>query len=74
MRIMNHNAWLDWKIRHGLAARGRTGGKLHPKGLLGGILYKYFFKKYDTGLEHGAMLTTQEVGGTVGAVGETNGE
>lgn len=72
---MKHNRWLDWKIRHGLATRGRTGGKMNPKGLLGGIVYKLFFKRYDTGPKTDERAVfTQHVGGTLGARGETNGE
>ena len=73
----NHNHWLDWKIRHGLAARGRTGGPLHPKGFIAGLLYKAYYSKFDVqpvDTQPGPRVFKQDVGGTLGAVGKTNGE
>ena len=70
---MQHNRWLDWKIRHGLASRGRVGGKLHPKGLLAGLLYKYHYSKSEVALV-GPQKFQQSVGGTLGASGKVNGE
>lgn len=43
-----HDKWLDWKIRNGLANRGPTGrGTWAPKSFFGGLLYKVWFKRYD---------------------------
>lgn len=70
-----HNRWLDWKIRHGLATRGHTGGRMHPKGLVAGVIYKLIFKRFDkTGAEQskGGQIFKQSVGGTLGASGKTN--
>ena len=64
---MHHNRWLDWKIRHGLASRGRVGGKLNPKGILGGLLYKYYFSKHP---EKPGTVFKQSVGGSLGASGD----
>ncbi len=67
--------WLDWKIRNGLASRGRVGGWMHPKGVISGLLYKYHFKKFDTGpRSDDQAVYTQPVGGTLGAAGKINGE
>ena len=81
---MQHNRWLDWKIRKGLAARGRVGGKLHPKGLLAGLLYKYYYRKRfqadcESAQRAGQVIADrrtfqQSVGGTLGASGKVNGE
>lgn len=60
-------------MRHGLAARGRVGGLLHPKGLLAGLLYKVYFKKRNPEPK-GPQTFKQHVGGTVGAAGKVNGE
>jgi len=71
---MRHNYWLDWKIRKGLATRGRVGaGPFNPKGLLSGFLYKIYYKKRDPGLTD-LQIFKQSAGGTVGVIGKTNGE
>ncbi len=73
--MKGHNRWLDWKLKHGLASRGRVGGWMHPKGVFSGLLYKFYFEKRDTGPKpDDQAVYTQEVGGTLGAVGKTNGE
>lgn len=68
-----HNRWLAWKMKHGLAARGRVGGPMHPKGLLAGLLYKFYYRKFDT-QPKGPRVFKQSVGGSVGPVGKCNGE
>lgn len=70
---MRHNRWLAWKLKHGLATRGRVGGVMHPKGIFAGLLYKFYFRKRDTQLE-GSQTFEQSVGGSVGPTGATNGE
>ncbi len=69
---MKHNRWLAWKMKHGLAARGRVGGAMHPKGLLAGLLYKVYFKKFNVEPD-GPRVFKQNVGGTLGASGKVNG-
>jgi hypothetical protein len=66
---VRHNRWLAWKLKHGLASRGRVGGALHPKGLLAGLLYKYHFKKYDRASKEPRVFQ-QSVGGTLGPSGD----
>ncbi len=69
-----HNRWLHWKIEHGLATRGRTGdGPMYPKGLLGGLLYKFYYKKLDI-RPAGPRQFEQDAGGSVGPSGTCNGE
>jgi len=68
-----HNKWLAWKMKHGLATRGRVGGKLRPKSLLSGIRYKLFHRKDEVPLE-GPQLFKQDAGGTLGPAGNTNGK
>ena len=68
-----HNHWLAWKMKHGLATRGRVGGVMHPRGLLGGLLYKFYYHKFDTQPE-GPQVFKQSVGGEVGAAGKCNGD
>lgn len=68
---MNHNRWLAWKLKHGLATRGRVGGALHPKGLFAGLLYKFYFKKLDTS-PAGPRVFEQSVGGVLGSAGTVN--
>ena len=72
-RTKKHDRWLDWKIRHGLAKRGRCGGRMNPKGIVAGLLYKFKYSKLDVEPEppSGAVFH-QAVGGVVGASGETN--
>jgi hypothetical protein len=60
-------------MRHGLAVRGQTGGALHPKGLVAGILYKLFYSKNAVLLE-GPQTFTKSVGGSLGPTGKMNGE
>ncbi len=72
--MSNHNRWLDWKIRHGLAVRGHTGGIMHPKGLVAGIVYKLFFKWRAPEQPEQSQVFHQSVGGTLGSSGSTNGE
>lgn len=72
--MSNHNRYLDWKIRKGLATRGHVGGRMHPKGLVAGVLYKLFFKKHDCELVGGPKVFDQTVGGTLGSRGNMNGD
>lgn len=72
---MENNAWLNWKLNHGLAARGRP-GPLHPRGFLGHLLYHCYFrfvepKEFPT---TDSVQFKQQVGGSLGPVGKTNGE
>lgn len=68
-----HNRWLKWKMKHGLATRGRVGGKMHPRTVIGGLLYKFYYRKFDNQPE-GPQTFEQSVGGSVGSVGKCNGE
>lgn len=68
-----HNRWLAWKIKHGLATRGHVGGKMHPRGLFAGLLYRFYYRKHDTAPE-GPQVFKQSVGGKVGSAGTMNGE
>ena len=65
-----HNRYLAWKMKHGLATRGRAGGKMHPKTIIGGLLYRFYYRKFDTS----PRLFKQAVGGSVGPTGKMNGE
>ncbi len=69
-----HNRYLDWKLRHGLATRGHVGGRMHPKGLVAGVIYRLFFKKHDSELEGGPKVFDQTVGGALGPSGKMNGD
>ncbi len=74
-----HNYWLDWKIKRGLAPRGRVGSKLSPKGRLAKVLYRVYFHKTESTVEtsvlpEGGTLFKQSVGGVVGSTGTLNGE
>ena len=70
-----HNKWLAWKLKHGLATRGHAGSdQFHPKGLFAGLLYKLYFRKRDPSANGGPQTFTQNVGGVLGPVGKTNGE
>ena len=72
---MENDRWLAWKLKHGLATRGRAGSdRFHPKGLVSALLYKFYYKKRDPGLKVGPQVFTQDVGGQIGPVGKTNGE
>lgn len=74
--MAHHNRWLNWKMKQGLAARGRTGGPLNPKGLIAGLLYKVYFKKKEVATEPTGKgrVFKQSVGGSLGASGSVNGE
>ena len=71
-----HNRWLDWKLKHGLAKRGRAvGGVMSPRGLVAGLLYRLYFRKRDVIVEIPKnTLFTQDVGGELGMTGSTNGD
>lgn len=64
-----HNRWLAWKMKHGLATRGRVGGKMHPRGLLAGLLYKFRYRVLDIS-PTGPRQFKQDVGGSVGPSGD----
>jgi hypothetical protein len=67
---MKHNRWLDWKIKHGLAIRGRSKDvPMEPKGMLARFLYKRHFKKQDVKSTKPRVFN-QSVGGTLGPSGE----
>ena len=68
-----HNRWLAFKLKHGLATRGRVGGRMHPKTIIGGLLYKFYYRKFDTS-PTGPQVFEQSVGGEVGVAGKMNGE
>jgi len=76
-----HNRWLAWKIKQGLAPRGRADGKLNPKGRLAKFLYRVYFHKTESTVEvevgetpEGGRLFKQSVGGSLGPTGTLNGE
>ncbi len=79
MSNSGHNHWLDWKIRHGLASRGRP-GPLHPKGWRANLLYNLYYRKFDVKpvdpevTDTGPRVFKQNVGGVLGASGTMNGE
>lgn len=70
---MQHDRWLDWKLKHGLAVRGKTGGPLQPSGLLAGLLYKFYYSKTKAGkaakLDAAPKVFKQKVHGKVGPSG-----
>ncbi len=68
-----HNRWLKWKLDHGLATRGRVGGKIHPRTILGGLLYRFYYRKFDVEQPKGPQVFKQDVGGEVGSKGKMNG-
>ena len=74
---MKTNHWLNWKLKHGLAARGRP-APLRPTSVIGHIFFFcYFrFKEVPAPVEtHATRLTfKQRVGGSLGPVGKMNGE
>lgn len=67
---MTHNRWLAWKMKRGLASRGRA-GPLSPRGFLARILYRVHFHKCEP---RAPRVFKQTVGGTLGPVGKCNGE
>ena len=69
---MKHNRWLNWKLNHGLAPRGRS-GQLKPVGAMAKLLFRMHFKKFNVEPQ-GPRLFTQDVGGTLGATGKIDGE
>ena len=74
---MEHNRWLNWKLNHGLAYRGRP-APLRPKGALAFIMYHLYFRFKEDFREETtnavALTYHQDVGGTLGPSGKTNGE
>lgn len=71
------NRWLDWKIKHGLAARGHVGGIKCPKGLVAGLLYKLFYAKNAPPRPDqttGGIVFEKSVGGGIGPSGNMNGD
>jgi hypothetical protein len=67
---MKHNRWLNWKIEHGLAVRGRGRDvPMEPKGILAKFLYKRHFNKQDPACSKPRVFN-QSVGGTLGPSGE----
>ena len=75
-RWKQHNHWLRWKIDHGLARHGRSVGPMEPSGWIAKLLYSVHFHKHDVEavVESGPKVIKLTVGGTLGAVGEMNGE
>ena len=69
---MRHNYWLAWKLKRGLASRGRS-GRLAPKGIVARALYRVYCKKFDV-VPRGPRTFKQNVGGTLGPAGELNGD
>ena len=69
------NKWLAWKIKHGLAPRGRP-GPLKPTGIIAKVLYNAYFRFHEVTEpeESGAIKFTQQVGGTLGPSGRINGD
>ncbi len=66
-----HNRWLHWKIKHGLATRGRVGtSPMHPKGIISGLLYKFHYRARDPNRDAGPQVFKQPVGGSVGSAGD----
>ena len=71
---MKHNYWLAWKLKHGLAAKGRP-APYRPVGIIAKFLYYVYFEaRQPKRVETGATIFTQHVGGTLGPSGQTNGE
>jgi len=67
--MRNHNRWLDWKLQHGLAIRGRSDTPLCPKGVIAGLLYRFRFHKFDKKSAK-PQVFKQSVGGILGASGD----
>ena len=76
---MKHNRWLQWKLNHGLAVKGRAAGvPLKPTGLFSRVVGKVLFIKAVPGIpdspEPGSRVFKQTVGGGLGLAGKCNGE
>ncbi len=76
-----HNKWLQWKLNHGLAVKGRAAGvPLRPNTKFAQLLGKFFIKgepaiESSNGSETpGRRVFQQKVGGLVGPTGLCNGE
>ena len=70
---MKHDRWLNWKIEHGLAIRGRGSDiPLAPKGIAANLVHKMFFKKQQQQdvTPVGGRVFKQPVGGTLGPSGD----
>lgn len=71
---MQHSRWLDWKMKHGLACRGRP-APMNPQGTLAKLLYRLHYHKHDIEAtpEGGPPQTfKQSVGGSIGPSGRVN--
>lgn len=76
------SAWLKWKIDHGLTYRGRMVEKLTPKGAIAKVLhFLYYARNHDklvklakTQTQNTPRVYHQNVGGSIGMKGKTNGE
>lgn len=73
--MSTNNKWLAWKLKRGLAYRGRP-APMQPKGALAHILYWFYYRHSDvTGpVTTDAITFTEQVGGTLGPSGKTNGD
>lgn len=72
---MRHNPWLNWKIKHGLAAHGRAAGVLfEPTTRTARVLAKIFLNPVPSSKVRGERVFKQDVGGAVGPTGTMNGE
>ena len=62
--------WLDWKLKHGLATRGRP-APMQPQGLIARTLYKVYYHKHDVKPEpKGGRVFKVNVGGNVNPSGK----
>jgi hypothetical protein len=73
--MSEHNKWLAWKLKKGLAYRGRP-APMQPKGFLAKVLHFFYYRFKDVKgpMETNAVTFTEQVGGTLGPSGKTNGE
>ena len=76
--MTRHNLWLQWKLRNGLAIKGRAAGiPLKPTNMLARFLAKHFIKGVPAIVDVneietlGRRVFKQETGGSVGPTGGT---
>lgn len=75
-----HSMWLQWKLKNGLAIKGRAAGiPLKPTNMLARFLAKHFIKGVPAIVDVneietlGRRVFKQNTGGTVGAAGGVKG-
>lgn len=76
--MSQHNYWLQWKLKYGLAVKGRAAGRpLKPTNMLARFLAKHFIKGVPAIVDvneievPGRRVFKQDTGGSVGPTGGT---